>query len=92
MKYMADDGTVFQSSQQCLEHEEKVATKDKIRQRVQKYLRMKDYKTEGSRKRAETIIMSWVDYDMIDNPERYVVAEEVPQEPEIAIVRSAEEA
>lgn len=88
MKYIADDGAIFKTSEECQEYEEKLDVRAGIVKRVEKYLSMREYKNDGARRRALTIIMSWIDYDMIDNLERDA---EVVEPADIAVVRSVSE-
>ena len=91
MKYISDDGkNVFKTADECLLYEKKAAVKEGLKARVEKYLSMKEYKNDGARRRALGVIMSWIDYDMIDNPTRYFTGKlEAEDEPEVsAIVRN----
>ena len=76
MRYAAFDGELFKTAEECLEYEARLQARDTLKERVEKYLSMREYKSDGARRRALTIIMSWIDYDIKDNPGRYVQSKE----------------
>ena len=80
MKYVADDGEIFKTAEECLEYEAKQAQREKIKARAERYLSLREYKNDGARRRALTVIMSWVDFDMKENPGRYIEEVEAPKE------------
>ena len=91
MKYIAEDGQIFKTPGGCIAYEEKLALKAGVSERVKKYLSLREYKNDGARRRALTIIMGWIEYDILSEPERYGLptGEEVE---EAEVVPIAEEA
>ena len=71
MKYLADDGSVFESEALCLEYERTRSAVEKVRAEVRHYLSMKEFKTEAARRRVETEIAQWIEHDTKQNPGRY---------------------
>ena len=89
MKYIADDGEVFKTSEECLEHEERQRIRKNIEARVWRHLQLRDFKNDGARRRAQTVIMAWIAFDLAENPERYSSYENAP---DIALVEEVKEA
>ena len=88
MKYMSEpDGEVFDSEQECFEHERAFGTLKDVHAQVDKYCSMLDYANDRARARAATQIMGWIAYDMKQRPERY--KEEEVDEAAIASITGA---
>ena len=86
MKYLADDGTVFESEQACLDHENIESRRDVVRQEVKHWLSLTD-KSEKAQAVALGHIMQWLEYDLRQRPERY----DVPVPPPVANVEPIKE-
>lgn len=76
MKYMADDGTVFTSEQECARYEQDLERDKMLYADAARFLDLQEWpEDEKSKKRerskAERWIHAWLAYDARQRPERY---------------------
>lgn len=83
MKYMADDGSVFESETLCWEYERARRVVGQIKTEVERYIELRDFKSDSAGKRAETFIMGWIEHDTKQNPERYGIEYGPIEEPAV---------
>ena len=71
VKYVTDDGEVFETETAAHDHERIMAKRIELKAQVEKYVGMLDYANDRARARAATQIMGWIDYDLRQRPDRY---------------------
>ena len=76
MKYLADDNSVFNSEQECLQYEQDCQRDAVLDEQLKHFLSLQEWEgTEASVKRERTKasnwITKWLRYDARQRPERY---------------------
>ena len=98
LRYMTDDGEVFENESEATEHDRSVGRRNELKEQVEKHCSMLDYANDRARARDVTIVMKWIDYDLKKRPWRYdsafdvadaEVEEEVDEEAVRAITGTA---